>query len=117
MQEAHGHDLGWLPELLKYADRLGQSEAGAASRQVTPQQARSIGLGLAGAAFAVALADHGWTAESLPGRPIVMRRENPNATVEPFVEVNRLAVGEVDMAAWQQRCSDLGIRDFALTPT
>ncbi len=119
-RQAHmlqNYSVGWLPELLKYADRLGQSEVGAASRQVTPQQARTLGVGLAGAAFAVALADHGWTAESLPGRPIVMRRENPDATVEPFVEVNRLAAGEVDMAAWQQRCSDLGIRDFALTPT
>ena len=109
------YSVGWLPELLKYADRLGQSEAGSASRQVTPEQARSLGVGLAGAAFAVALADHGWSAESLPGRPVVMRRGE--ASVEPFVEVNRLAAGEVDMAAWQQRCVDLGIRDFSLIPT
>ena len=116
-RQAHmlrNYSVGWLPELLKYADRLGHSEAGAASRQVPAEQARSLGVGLAGAAFAVALADHGWTAESLPGRPVAMRRDG--ASLEPFVEVNRLARGEVDMPAWQQRCTDLGIRDYSLTP-
>src|SRR5438445_438019 len=108
------YSVGWLPELLKYADRLGHSEAGAASRQVPAEQARSLGVGLAGAAFAVALADHGWTAESLPGRPVAMRRDGDS--LKPFVEVNRLARGEVDMPAWQQRCTDLGIRDYSLTP-
>ncbi len=56
----------------------------------------------------------GWHAESLPGRPVVMR--NGDATVEPFVEVNRLSRGEVDTPAWQQSCSDLGIRDVPLVP-
>jgi hypothetical protein len=108
------YSVGWLPELVKYADRLGHSEAGAAGRQLTPDQARSLGVGLAGAAFAVALADHGWAAESLPGRPVVMRRGD--AALEPFIEVNRMARGEVETAAWQQRCSDLGIGDYPLKP-
>jgi Zn-dependent protease with chaperone function len=109
------YSVGWLPELVKYAERLGYSEAGAAGRQLRPEQARSVGIGLAGAAFAVALADHGWAAESLPGRPVVMRRGD--ATVEPFVEVNRMARGEVETAAWQQRCTELGTSDFSLIPT
>ena len=108
------YTIGWLPELLKYADRLGMSEAKAAGASVGPEQARSLGVGLAGAALANALAQNGWSAESLPGRPIVMR--HGEATLEPFAEVNRLARGEVDADAWQRRCWELGIRDFGLLP-
>jgi hypothetical protein len=108
------YTIGWLPELLKYADRLGMSEAKAAGASVGPEQARSLGVGLAGAALANALAQNGWSAESLPGRPIVMRRGE--VTLEPFAEVNRLAHGEIDVDAWQRRCWELGIRDLGLMP-
>ena len=108
----HGYTAGWLPELLKYADRLGMSEAGQAARQVTPEQARSLGIGLAGAALTVALADHGWAAESMPGRPVVMVRNGQ--AIEPFVEVNRLARGEVDTDEWRKRCAELGIAELKL---
>ena len=110
-----GYTIGWIPELLKYADRLGQSEAKAAGASVAPEQARSLGIGLAGAALANALAQNGWSAESLPGRPVVMRRGE--LMLEPFIEVNRLARGEVDADTWQRRCWDLGIRDLSLAPT
>jgi heat shock protein HtpX len=109
-----GYTVGWLPELLKYADRLGQSEASAASRKVAPDEARSLGVGLAGAALATALAQNGWTAESLPGRPITMRRGD--AAIQPFDEADRLARGEIDVETWQRRCWDLGIRDLSLAP-
>jgi heat shock protein HtpX len=109
-----GYTVGWLPELLKYADRLGQSEAKAAGGSVAPDQARSLGIGLAGAALATALAQNGWSAESLPGRPVVMRRGD--VTLEPFREVDRLARGEQDADSWQRRCWDLGIRDLSLAP-
>jgi heat shock protein HtpX len=110
-----GYTIGWIPELLKYADRLGQSEAKAAGASLAPEQAHSLGVGLAGAALANALAQNGWSAESLPGRPVVMRRGDQ--TIEPFVEVNKLASGEVDADTWQRRCWDLGIRDLGLAPT
>jgi hypothetical protein len=110
-----GYTIGWIPELLKYADRLGQSEAKAAGASVAPEQAHSLGVGLAGAALANALAQNGWSAESLPGRAVVMRRGD--LTIEPFVEVNKLASGEVDADTWQRRCWDLGIRDLGLAPT
>jgi hypothetical protein len=110
-----GYTVGWVPELLKYADRLGQSEATAAGQKVAPDQARIIGFGLASAALANALSQNGWTAESLPGSPIRMRRGD--AVVEPFVEVDRLTRGEVDAETWQRRCWDLGIRDLSLAPT
>ncbi len=109
------YSVGWLPELVKYADRLGRSETAAAGRQLTADQTRSLGVGLAGAAFATALADSGWTAESLPGRPVAMR--HGEVTIEPFLEVNRMARGEVDAPAWQQRCVELGIRDLPLAPS
>jgi hypothetical protein len=109
------YTVGWLPELLKYADRLGQSEARAAGASIAPDRARAMGIGLAGAALANALAQNGWMAESLPGRPIVMR--HGETTVEPFLEVDRLARGEVDPLAWQRRCIELGIRDLSLSPT
>jgi heat shock protein HtpX len=110
-----GYTIGWLPELLKYADRLGASEASAAGASVAPDQARSLGIGLAGAALTVALAQNGWIAESLPGRPIVMRHGDD--VLEPFNEVDRLAREGVSAEAWQQRCWDLGIRDLSLAPT
>lgn len=108
------YTVGWLPELLKYADRLGNSEAKAAGATVAPQQARSVGIGVAGAALVTALAQNGWTAESLPGRPVVMRRGE--AAIEPFVVVSQLARGEVDVDTWQRRCWDLGVRDLGLAP-
>jgi heat shock protein HtpX len=108
------YTVGWVPELLKYADRLGDSEAKAAGATVAPDRARSLGIGLAAAALATALAQNGWTAESLPGRPLLMR--HGAVTLEPFVEVNRLARGEQDADTWQRRCWDLGIRDMSLMP-
>lgn len=109
-----GYTVGWLPELLKYADRLGSSEAGAMGRRLAPEQVRAMGFGLAGAAFASALAQNGWSIESLPGRPVTMRRGG--AALEPFAEVDRLARGEVGADVWQRRCWDLGIRDLSLAP-
>lgn len=108
------YTVGWLPELLKYADRLGSSEAKAAGATITAERARSVGIGLAGAALVTALAQNGWTAESLPGRPVVMRRGE--AAIEPFVAISQLTRGEVDVDTWQRRCWDLGIRDLGLAP-
>ena len=108
------YTVGWLPELLKYADRLGFSESGAAGRRLAPEQARAVGVGLAGAAFANALAQNGWAVESLPGRPVTMRRGD--LALQPFAEVDLLARGEVDVETWQRRCWDLGIRDLSLAP-
>jgi hypothetical protein len=108
------YTVGWLPELLKYADRLGSSEAKAAGAAITGERARSVGIGLAGAALVTALAQNGWTAESLPGRPVVMRRGD--AAIEPFVAISQLTRGEVDADTWQRRCWDLGIRDLGLAP-
>ena len=109
-----GYTVGWLPDLLKYADRLGHSEATASSQTVTPNEARTLGLGLAGAALAATLADSGWTVESLPGRPVVMRSgESP---MEPWIEVDKLANGATDVDTWRQRCDELGIRDLSLSP-
>ena len=109
-----GYTIGWLPELLKYADRLGQAEASSAGHHVAQEQARTIGFGLAGAALATALSQYGWTTESGPGRPVTMRRGE--AVIEPFAEVDRLARGEIDAETWQRRCWDLGIRDVSLAP-
>ena len=113
------YTVGWLPELVKYADRIGGAEASAAGRQLEREQVTELGVGFIGAAFTCALAAHGWSAESMPGRPVVMRRgqaADGEDTIEPFVEVNRMARGDLDAAAWQERCSRLGIRDLALAP-
>jgi len=116
-RQAHmigSYTVGWLPELVKYADRIGQAEAAAARQSVPADRARMLGVSFAGAAFANALAQNGWTAESLPGRPPVMRRGE--AAIEPFSEINKIARGEVDADTWQRRCWDLGIRDLSLMP-
>jgi heat shock protein HtpX len=109
-----GYTAGWLPDLLKYADRLGQSEANAASRSVTSNEARTLGIGLAGAALAAALAGQGWTVESLPGRPVVMRRGE--SSINPWVELDELASGATDVESWRHRCDELGIRELSLAP-
>jgi len=108
------YTVGWLPELLKYADRLGLAEAKAAGATVASGQARSLGIGVAGAALVTALAQNGWAAESLPGRPVVMRRGD--ASIEPFIVVSQLARNEIDVDTWQRRCWDLGVRDLGLAP-
>jgi hypothetical protein len=113
--QVSGYTVGWLPELLKHADRFGQAEASAAKLKVAPEEARSLGVGFAGAALATALAQNGWTAESLPGRPITMRRGE--AVLKPFEEADSLARGEIDTDTWQRRCWDLGIRDLSLAPS
>jgi hypothetical protein len=109
-----GYTVGWLSELVKYADRLGSSEASAVGRTVTAELARSLGVGLAGAALACALARAGWSIESLPGTPVRMRRGED--ILEPFSEAGRLARGEVDAESWQRRCAELGVRDLSLSP-
>src|SRR5260370_18288955 len=63
------YSVGWLPELVKYADRLGRSETAAAGGQPTADQTRALWGGLAGAAFATPLADRGWAAQSAPAAP------------------------------------------------
>src|SRR5260370_21683248 len=67
------YSVGWLPELVKYADRLGRSETAAAGRQLAPGQTRSPWGGPAGAPVAPPLAGRGWTAASLPGRAVPRR--------------------------------------------
>jgi Zn-dependent protease with chaperone function len=115
-RQAHmlqNYTVGWLPELLSYADRLGEAEASAFREKLPPEDVRALGIQLVGAALAAAMAANGWKVESLPGRPLVVRRGD--ASLEPFIEVNRLASKEVAAEAWRQRCADLGIRDLALT--
>jgi heat shock protein HtpX len=110
----NGYTIGWLPELLKYAERLGQSEARAAGQQVAAEKATALGVGLAGSALATALFQNGWNAESLPGERVLLRRGD--SVIDPFKEVNSLARGEVDAETWQRRCWELGIRDLSLVP-
>lgn len=110
----NGYTVGWLPELLKYADRLGRSEAGAAGQKLAADTAKEIGVWLAGSALATALFQNGWTAESLPGEHVLLRRGD--SVIDPFKEVNSLARGEVDADTWQRRCWELGIRDLSLVP-
>jgi hypothetical protein len=110
----NGYTVGWLPELLKYAERLGQAEARTAGQQLAGDKATAIGVGLAGSALATALFQNGWKAESLPGERVVLRRGD--SVIDPFKEVNRLERREVDADTWQRRCWDLGIRDLSLVP-
>jgi Zn-dependent protease with chaperone function len=110
----NGYTVGWLPELLKYAERLGQAEAHVAGKQVAADEATAVGVGLAGSALATALFQNGWNAESLPGERVVLRRGD--SVIDPFKEVNTLQRGEEDADTWQRRCWELGIRDLSLVP-
>ena len=59
------------------------------------------------AAFALSLGALGWTAETLPGDEVVLRRGADE--LRPYSELQDVVTGKTPLAAWQQRCAVLGI--------
>ncbi|HKQ97070.1 MAG TPA: M48 family metallopeptidase [Candidatus Polarisedimenticolia bacterium] len=67
-----------------------------------------------GAGLGHALLRAGWAVTSLPGEPIRLARGSD--IVEPFEAVQSMADQTLTEAAWQGRCSDLGIAGLGLEP-
>lgn len=78
----------------------------------SPRRSQSLTVG---AALAVALVGSGWTAESLPGAPFVLRRGADS--VEPFSIVLELLQGKLTEQDWQERAAALGIANYRLSIT
>jgi heat shock protein HtpX len=76
------------------------------------RRSRSLTIG---AALAVALVGTGWTVESLPGAPFVLRRGADN--VEPFSIMLELLQGKLTERGWQERAAALGIATYRLSIT
>lgn len=68
--------------------------------------------GIAGCALCVLLADRGWDLACEPGAPISL--SEGAVTVRPFTEVDDLAAGKTEPAAWEARVRALGIADVRL---
>jgi len=64
------------------------------------------------AAFAVALRSIGWTADTLPGDEVVLRKDT--AELRPYSELDALISGKSTLDAWQARCAAAGIDDLPL---
>lgn len=75
-----------------------------------PRRSQSLTVG---AALAVALVGTGWTVESLPGAPFVLRRGADS--VEPFSIVLELLQGKLTERDWQERAAALGIANYRLS--
>ena len=106
-----GYDASGLVRLVEELERFGSA------MQPTPpnvEQAQGQALNAAGSALCLALRERGFTAESPPGEPIVMRRGADRWVV--FVELGRLVNGELTPDEWLARCRALGVADLSLLP-
>jgi len=61
---------------------------------------------LVGGALTLAATGRGFTAFTLPGRPLVVR--GPRGEFDPFVVIDRISKGELDDAEWRAECVRLG---------
>jgi hypothetical protein len=68
-----------------------------------------------GAAFAMALHNHGWLLRADPGEPFRFFRDE--TCIEPFSILNKLNSGELSKEAWEQQCRDGGVADWDLGAT
>jgi hypothetical protein len=96
-----GHTVADIPRLIPPAT---WDESSRRSRSLT-----------IGAALAVALVGTGWTVESLPGAPFVVRRGADS--VEPFSIMLELLDGKLTEKGWQERVAALGIANLRLSVT
>jgi Zn-dependent protease with chaperone function len=96
-----GHTVADIPRLIPPAT---WDESSRRSRSLT-----------IGAALAVALVGTGWTVESLPGAPFVVRRGAES--VEPFSIMLELLDGKLTEKGWQDRVAALGIANLRLSVT
>jgi hypothetical protein len=63
-------------------------------------------------AIGLTLLSDGWTAETLPGDEIVLRRDR--CEFRPFSELNAMVQGHVTRDQWRERCAALRIADAPL---
>jgi Zn-dependent protease with chaperone function len=75
-------------------------------------QRRGAAWQLIVAAFALALRPLGWTAETLPGDEVVLRKDT--AEFRPYSELGALVGGQTSLDAWRARCAAIGIGDAPL---
>jgi heat shock protein HtpX len=72
----------------------------------TEDLVRTVDLILA-MTLAICLAADGWGIQALPGEEVLFVKEGDQ--LAPFLEVNRLAKGELGLTQWQYLCEDTGI--------
>lgn len=102
-----GATVANLPEWAAAATDLGNRLPRPANARVGPDDVRAAGVQLLAVALGVALAQQGWSVESLPGEPVTFRRGE--AAFAPVPAVQRLAARELDAQGWWRGCEQLGI--------
>ena len=77
-----------------------------------PEVIRGAAITVLGAGLLVGLHNQGWRVSALPGEPVFCERDS--SRIEPFNVVLQLASGEMDAAAWRQKCEEEGISHLDL---
>lgn len=76
------------------------------------QAAQDLQAMLISSALTVLLHQHGWTIDTAPGQPVVMRCGEQQ--IEPMNVFPRLQAGELSAEAWRAQCTALGIGEVDL---
>jgi Zn-dependent protease with chaperone function len=84
------------------------------SAEANFDEARATAAGVIASAIIAALADEGFTLESLPGEPVRCRRGEH--TLEPFNAIGAAIDGKLTPEEWQAQCEAAGVADVSIQP-
>jgi heat shock protein HtpX len=100
-----------FPRLMQREPAVLPPAAGQPSEGVLPEVNRTMRIVYKyGSALAIAMIRMGWNIEVQPGERVSM--EKGGLRFKPFEQVDKLAGGEIDEAAWCELCRDAGILDL-----
>jgi Zn-dependent protease with chaperone function len=110
----NGYTLGEPPRTQEELLTIGRGILkGAAAEDV--EQCLSAAWQLIIAAFCLTLAPVGWSAETLPGDEVVLRKGN--TVLRPWSELRDVMEGKTALADWKTSCALIGIDALPLRPT
>jgi len=101
-----------LPGFLQSPGELSARIQQSAGRLLAAEDKARAVTHITAMTLALALARQGWTLDTSPGAQVSLQQSD--ARIEPFVDVARLASGELPAAAWQALCDQAGIATLPL---
>lgn len=84
------------------------------SAEANFDEARGTAAGVIASATIVALADEGFTLQSLPGEPVRCRRGEH--VLEPFIAIGAAIEGKLSPDDWRAECEAAGVADLSIQP-
>jgi Zn-dependent protease with chaperone function len=113
----HGHllagrTIGSAPHHLAELVELGKATRGPDEQELTDEAASGRAWQLLIASIAVPLVEMGWTASTVPGEEVILRRDGRE--LRPYTELGAVLNNEVVPSWWLDRCRALGIADVPL---